>query len=388
MQDERGQTQLPAPMSGGPAGVMSVTGGEAAPTERIVPRQLDAAEKAAVVVRLLLNDGAELPLEDLPDDLQARLTESMGGMGLVDRVTLAAVVSEFSEALDSLGLSFPHDIAGALSALDGKISARTAARLRKEAGVRQAGDPWKRLQSLPTADLAAIAQAECTEVAAVLLSKLDVPKAAELLGLLPGPLARRIAYAVSRTGAVTPDAVDRIGLSLASQLDDRPERAFDARPGERVGAILNQSPQNTREDVLTGLEETDAEFAESVRRAIFIFAHIPDRLNPRDVPLAIRATDPGALVTALSSAMKTGGDTENRRAAEYLLENMSTRMADNLRDEIEESGPVKSAEGERAMTEVVSAIRRLEQSGEIELATGSDASSDEAGRGPVSPPDA
>jgi hypothetical protein len=41
-----------------------------------------------------------------------------------------------------------------------------------------------------------------------------VPKAADLLGRLPGERARRIAHAVSMTGNVDPETVRRIGLSL------------------------------------------------------------------------------------------------------------------------------------------------------------------------------
>ena len=332
---------------------------EAAP----VPKSLDTTAKAAIVVRLLLNEGADLPLEELPEDLQARLTEQMGRMGLVDRVTLTSVVHEFADALDGIGLSFPKGLAGALMALDGKISAQTAARLRKEAGVRQAGDPWVRLRTLPANELSGMITAESTEVAAILLSKLDVARAAEVLGQLPGPLARRITFAISQTGGVTPEAVDRIGLSLASQLDDRPIQAFNDGPDERVGAILNQSTAATRDDVLTGLDETDAGFANSVRKAIFTFAHIPARLAARDVPKVIRVADPGDLVTALAAA--TEG--ENAAAAEHLLSNMSTRMADNLREEVQEKGAVKTAEGEAAMNLVVGAIRELEQAGDLEL---------------------
>ena len=47
----------------------------------------------------------------------------------------------------------------------------------------------------------------------------DYTGAAALLGSMPGPDARCITYAVSLTSAVTPEAVDRIGLSLAAQLD-------------------------------------------------------------------------------------------------------------------------------------------------------------------------
>ncbi|MEY8838679.1 flagellar motor switch protein FliG, partial [Cribrihabitans sp. XS_ASV171] len=75
---------------------------------RRVPRALTGREKAAIVVRLLLNEGADVPIEDLPEELQVKLTQQMGQMGLVDRVTLDAVAREFSDALEGVGLSFPH----------------------------------------------------------------------------------------------------------------------------------------------------------------------------------------------------------------------------------------------------------------------------------------
>lgn len=362
MQDGRALTALPRRAA-------IATQGDTAATTTPAPAALDGRAKAAIVVRLLLSEGADLPLEDLPDDLQARLTHQMGRMRPVDRTTLAAVVREFAEALDGLGLCFPAGIGGALSVLDGRISKQTAARLRKEAGVRAAGDPWARLCALPASDLAAIAAAESTEVAAVMLSRLDTAKAAELLGLLPGPVARRVAFAMSRTAGVTPQTVDRIGLALASQLDERPQCAFDRGPGERFGAILNLSPAATRDDVLSALDESDADFAGTVRRAIFTFAHIPDRVAPRDVARIVRATDPSDLVIALAAA--TGP--EDAAAAEFLLANMSSRMADTLREEVGEKGPVKPRDGEAAMTAVVAAIRTLEQGGDITLQTADDA---------------
>lgn len=332
-------------------------------TVSVSQRALDSKAKAAIVVRLLLNEGADLPLEELPDDLQATLIQQMGGMGLVDRHTLSSVIEEFASALDGVGLAFPKGLAEALAEMDGKISPQTAARLRKEAGVRQLGDPWARLRALPVIELAAMAQAESIEVAAVLLSKLDTGKAAALLGEIPGQLARKITYAVSQTGQVTPDAVDRIGLSLASQLDHKPDLAFEDAPDARIGAILNQSAAATRSDMLDGLDETDAGFATKVRKSIFTFAHIPARVQTRDVPKIIRVADPAVLVTALAAATEE----DTAATAEFLLSNMSSRMADNLREEIQEKGKVKPADGEIAMTEVVSAVRELEQAGELEL---------------------
>ena len=345
------------PMSAAPL-PMQMGGGASL---RTVP--LSRRAKAAIVVRLLLNEGADIPLEDLPDELQAHLTKAMGSMRVVDRDTLRAVISEFAEEVERIGLSFPGGIAGALSALDGKISPQTAERLRKEAGVRESGNPWARIRTMDSDLLLPVMQSESVEIAAVILSKLDVAKAAALLGQLPGPRARQITYAVSKTNAITPEAVERIGLSLASQLDSRPVSAFDDGPVERVGAILNSSTSITRDDVLAGLDESDEGFANAVRKAIFTFANIPDRIAPRDVPRILRDIDQGDLVTALAGA----GDMGLEKSVAFILENMSARLADQLREEVAEAGTPKSADVETAMSAIVTTIRTMEASGDLLL---------------------
>ncbi len=324
---------------------------------------LSRKQKAAIIVRFLLNEGADVPISELPDEMQADLAQQMGHMRYVNRDTLSDVVMEFAQELEGIGLAFPNGMAGALSAMEGRISPITAARLRKEAGVRQVGDPWQRIKALSVEQLLPMVENECTEVAAVLLAKLDVAKAAELLGKLPGDRARRITYAVSLTDAVTPEAVDRIGLSLATQLDDQPIRAFDEAPVDRVGAILNFSPASTRDDVLIGLEEEDQEFANRVRKAIFTFANIPERIDPRDVPKIVRDVEQTMMVQAL--AVATEGDIAD--AAEFILSNMSGRLADQLREAVEDAGKVSRKDGEASMTEVVATIRRLQADGDIQF---------------------
>src|SRR6056297_590038 len=354
------------------------------PLARITPSRasgpasarLSRRQKAAIILRFLLNEGADIPLRDLPEQLQAQLTTQMGSMRYVDRSTLADVVAEFAAELEAMGLTFPRGVAGALTALDGRISPQTAARLRKEAGVRQFGDPWEQVRAAATDDLAKMITRESTEVAAVMLSKLDVARAAEPLGRLPGDQARRITYAVSQTGAVTPEAVDRIGLALAAQLHDVPETAFDDGPVERVGAILNFSAAATRDNLLTGLDETDQDFARLVRKAIFTFVHIPDRVAPMDIPRITREVDQKLLVTALSGALTGDLAADLSPVADFILDNMSKRMADALRDEIEELGSVKPRDAEAAMTQVINAIRRLEAAGELTLIKPSDTEDD------------
>lgn len=328
------------------------------------PRPLTHREKAAVIVRLLVSEGAPVPVSALPEHLQTALTEQIGAMRSIDRETLSAVVEEFLAELEQLGLAFPGGIAGALDMLDGHISGTAAANLRRLKGVVDRSDPWGRIAELPVERLLPVVETESPEVSAVLLAKLDVAKAADLLGRLPGAQARRVAYAISLTENIDPDTVRRIGQSLAAGLDAMPARAFDGNSVERVGAILNISPAATREDVLSGLDQADAEFAGRVRKAIFTFLHIPKRVEGRDVPKLLRVVPQGTLVTAFVGA---SGDEEAEAVVEFMLSNISQRMATGIREEMAGFGKVKAKEAEEAQAALVQAVRDLEASGEITL---------------------
>lgn len=324
---------------------------------------LSQRQKAAIVVQLLLSEGASLPLSSLPDNVQTDLTLQIGQMRSIDRATLLCVVTEFMTELEGIGLSFPKGVEGALAALGGAISPASAGRARAAAG-GGTGDPWVRISAMSVDQLLPVMQEESVEVGAVLLSKLAVGRAAELLGRLPGDRARRVTYAVSQTGAIGPDTVHRIGQSLASQLDAAPPRAFDTGPVERIGAILNVSPSAMRDDMLIGLDEADKGFATEVRRAIFTFTHIPARIDARDIPKVTRGVDPITLVTALAAA---SGDLEP--VADFILSNMSQRMAAQLREEIAARGKIKEKDGEAAMTAIISVIRNMADTRQIVLIT-------------------
>ena len=321
---------------------------------------LNGREKAALVVRRLLQSGAVPALSELPESQQTDLAIQLARMEPIDKTTVSAVVDEFAVAGERIGLSFPAGIESALGMLDGVISANASSRLKQMGTEEFKGDPWDQLGNVDNERLAPILESESIEVAAIVLSKLKVSKAAELLGLIPGERARRITYAVSLTGGVAPDIVRRIGVTLVDQLDMRIARAFSDGPVSRVGAILNYSPASVRNEVLEGLDNEDADFAEQVRKAIFTFANIKARVSEKDVPRIQRDLDQDDLVTCIASA--EDGDAES---VEFLLANISQRLADDLREQAKEKPKVSTADSEAAMMRVVNTVRALEADGEI-----------------------
>lgn len=323
---------------------------------------LSPRQKAAVVVRVMLADGADLDLSRLPPELQAALAQEMAGMELVDRATCDQVIAEFCDQLEAVGVTFPGSIDGTLDILGAHLSADTNSRLRRIAVLNGSADPWDRIAALPPPQLAQLARTEAIEVAAVMLSRLPVARASEVFGLLDAALARQIAYAMSLTAGIEAPALRRIGLALIRAIDALPRPAIDGEPVEKVGAILNFAPAATRDLVLEGLDRDDADFATRVRKTIFTWANIPRRIDPRDIPRIMRELD----MTTIARAM-AGATDDNAPTVEFLLSGLGTRLADSMREEMEAVGKVGARDAEEAMSAVVAAIRRMEQAGELFL---------------------
>jgi flagellar motor switch protein FliG len=273
------------------------------PVPNPLTQDMRARTKAAIVVRFLMQEGAEIDLALLPTSLQADLTREIADLPLIDRATLAEVIEEFAHELDSVGLTAQGGLGSALRLLEGKITHDTARRLRQDAGVRLFEDPWGRIKQLDEQELLKLLESETKEISAVVLSKLDVKKAAAVLCGMPGDRARKISFAISQTARVTPDAVDRIA------------------------AILTAASDDLRDKVMNGLREKDPELAERVLAGVFTFIDIPTRIAIADVAMAVKTVAQTDLVVALCYANSNGME----EVSDFILEGLSRRMAETLR---------------------------------------------------------
>lgn len=331
----------------------------------VTSANLTRRRKAAMVVQMLLDGGSSLPLGKLPEALQLALTDELGALRRVDKQTVAAVAEEFTSELEAVGLTASGTRDGAISVLADHLSPVLANELRGQMHSVRNGDHWPVIVELDVARILAIMQAESIEICAITLSKLPVAKAAEVLTKTPGDRARRITYAMSLTESVAPDAVRRIGATLAAEYAKPRDVAFEKAPVQRLGAILNSTTTDTREDVLEGLGGTDPEFASDVRKAIFTFKDIAPRVKPTDIPNTIRNVDSEMLTTAIAAAL--AGDEALVASAEFILGSISQRMAGQLREDAEERGRIKKADAEKAMSAFTAAIRELVDGGVITL---------------------
>jgi len=143
--------------------------------------------------------------------------------------------------------------------------------------------------------------------------------------------------------------------------------ALAGSPLDRVGSILNYTPGSSRETMLTALESHDARLVDQLRKIMFTFGDIPDRIEVKDVPKFVRAVDNAVLVQALA-----GATIMEKEAADFIFANLSKRLSEQLGEEVREVGDVKAKDADDAMNAVVQAIRKLEEDGQIMMIIGED----------------
>jgi flagellar motor switch protein FliG len=327
------------------------------------PAGLSRRQKAAVIVHLLVTGGADPGLRSLPPRMQKALVSDIASLRMVDRRTLAATVAEFAEELDGIGLHFPRDEGRVLAALDGQLSNEVVEELMAEFGDENEIDttgPWAALKTLAPDVLETFMSDESDEVCAIMLSKLEPKQAADILKRLPAERSEAVTSAFARTESVTPAAVARIGLALGRQSEAVPSIAFEEGPAARVAAILTASTSGVRNELLKGLDAGDPDFAARVRAAVFTFENVPQRISPRDVPRLLRGLNNDQVVALLGGTPPSVQD-----AVTFVFDNISARLADQLRDEISERGTIPPEDGEAAMAALVAEVRRLEEAGEL-----------------------
>jgi flagellar motor switch protein FliG len=281
----------------------------------------------------------------------------------VDETTVLAVIDEFLTEFDSLALYFRPGLDAASQTLGAHLRDGVGRLLAGPEDTQTPVDPWDKIKALDPTALAPLLADETAEVCAITLAKLPAGQSAELLELLGSEKARGVTLAATRAGAVSFGTVQSIGVALADAASITGETGpLVGDPADRVSQILNFASGDVREDLLESLDAADAEMAAKIRRSMFTFGDIPDRVEVKDVPKLVRAVENDVLVAALA-----GGGASQKDAVEYILANLSKRLSEQLVEEIREIGEVKPKDADKAMSALIQGIRGLETSGDIVL---------------------
>ncbi|WP_079709444.1 flagellar motor switch protein FliG [Paraliobacillus ryukyuensis] len=205
-------------------------------------------------------------------------------------------------------------------------------------------------------------QNEHPQTIALVLSYLEKEQAGQILSELPQEMQADIAKRIAIMDSTSPEIINEVEQILERKLSATVTQDYTQTGGiQAVVEVLNGVDRSTERTILDALEIQDPELAEEIKKRMFVFEDIVT-LDNRAIQRVVREVENDDLRLALKVA--------SDEVKEVAFSNMSQRMAETFKEEMEFMGPVRLRDVEEAQTRIVSAIRRLEEVGEIVIARG------------------
>lgn len=205
-------------------------------------------------------------------------------------------------------------------------------------------------------------QNEHPQTIALVLSYLDPEQAGQILSALPPEMQAEVAKRIATMDSTSPEIISQVEQVLERNISSSFTEDYTQTGGiQAVVEVLNGVDRSTERTILDALEIQDPELADEIKKRMFVFEDIVT-LDNRAIQRVIREVENEDLRLAL----KVSSD----EVKEIIFKNMSQRMAETFKEEMEFMGPVRLRDVEEAQTRIVSVIRRLEEVGEIVIARG------------------
>ncbi len=233
--------------------------------------------------------------------------------------------------------------------------------------LKNGGDPseqiWTELAKRPIEEISDFITQQRNEVVVLILRELPIDVAGEVLGEIEDELSAIYVSQLSKETVATKRARQAVARFVEEQFLNVKQGGSDDRALEYVSDLLGTVSKEKRDSVLSKMEKTNPEQAEKIRQGMLTFEELPARLPPSAIAIIFRELDKKTIMQAL----KTGGEYASE-TTEFLLGNISQRMADTLREEIEEMEVYSQKEGDRAVAALMGFIGKLEREGRVTLA--------------------
>ena len=207
-------------------------------------------------------------------------------------------------------------------------------------------------------------QNEHPQTIALILAYLSPQQAGQILSALPQTKQAEVAKRIATMDRTTPEIIKEVESVLESKLSALVTQDYTSAGGiQTIVDLLNSVDRGTEKYIMETLEIEDVELAEEIKKRMFVFEDIVT-LDSTSIQRFIREVDNNELAIALKGATE--------EVQEIIFKNMSKRMAEMIKEDMEFMGPIRLRDVEEAQQKIVNIIRKLEEAGEIIISRGGD----------------
>lgn len=319
--------------------------------------RMTGTRKAAVLVVALGQEQSAQVLKHLSRDLIEVISREIVRVGNVDPDSRKSVLNEFKHTLQARDFVMQGGFDYAREVLLEAVGEEEAEAILSKVATSLEERPFYSIRKVDPTQLAQLLQNEQPQTIALIVGHLEPSRAAVVLSSLPSEIQGAVAQRLATMESTTPEVVNDIETFLQARVSSLDEEDYQEVGGaQALVDILNHSDRSTERAILETLGEQDPELADQVKDMMFIFEDLIN-LGAREIQMVLKEIRQEDLLLALKGAK---GPLRNS-----IYENMSSRAAQRLKEDIEISPPARVRDVEAAQQRIVSVVRDLEEKGEI-----------------------
>ena len=328
-------------------------------------REMDGVEKAAILlIALGPQQSAQIfkPFKTLKEEEIEQMKLAIEKKRSVSPQTKEQVLNEFYEVclaqqyIAEGGITYAKEL---LEKALGEDKARDViGKLTASLQVR----PFEFIRKTDSTQLLNFIQDEHPQTIALILSYLPAAQASSVVSALPTEKQADVAKRIAMMDRTSPDVIKQVEKVLERKLASLVNQDYTIVGGvDAIVEILNSVDRGTEKHIMETLEVEEPELADEIRKKMFVFEDILS-LDNRAIQRVLRDVDNHDLALALKGATE---EVQN-----VILNNLSTRLASMIKEDMEYMGPVRMKDVEDAQQKIVNIIRKLEDSAEIVISRG------------------
>lgn len=324
--------------------------------------RLSGADKAAILLLSLGEGRAGDILSRLEDREIQLLGQKISKLEFVPVKQMASILDEFTRMMESPEALVVRGEQFFKNTISRSMDVKRQEDLMDKLDWETSPDFFQKIKKLDARTVASFLRNEHPQTVALVLAHLERQQAGQVLAVFPEDLQVEVLRRVASLDQVSPAIIEEIDAALREEIALVEEVGGRLVGGpQSVAEILNQMERTQETGILKRLEEEDqGELAEEIRRYLFTFE---DLLGVEDRGLMALLKEVNTQELAL--ALKAASDELKNK----FFQNMSSRAAEMLQEELEIMGPARLREVEVAQQRIIQVAKRLETEGQLVLTT-------------------
>ncbi len=329
---------------------------------RSAASDLTGAQKSAVLLIALGVEGATAVLRKLHDDEVERISVEIARFRNISGDIVEAVLMEYRDMkmaqnyIAQGGSSFAREV------LVAALGDRRAEEIMMRVEAAMEVSAFHLLQTVETSQLTNFLTYEHPQTAALILAHLNSRKAADIIAGFSAEMQSEVMVRLATMNKTSPELLRDIEEVIRGQIGSLFGTELSTAGGiDKVADILNNISRAAERSIMDGIRESEPELAANIKNLMFTFDDLVG-VSGRDLQRLLMDVDQKDL--ALS--MKAAGEELKQK----VFGNVSERVAEALKEEIELLGPVRVSDVDEAQKSILAKAQQLEEEEEITLGRG------------------